>query len=485
MINLQPTGIWQNFAKLTQIPRPSGKKEQISQYLIEYGRSLGLETLTDSIGNVLIRKPASAGYENHPGVILQGHMDMVPQKNSDKVFDFSKDPIDAYVEDNKEWVTANGTTLGADNGIGVATALAILADKNIVHPPLEAFFTVDEETGMYGAFALQGGFLQGKTLLNLDSETEGELYTGCAGGLDGTATFRYLPVPTEEGDIAFRVRVTGCKGGHSGCDIHLQRANACKLLFRFLKDAVANYEARVAKVEGGSLRNAIPREAEAIITVPKDAYDDIINLVDDYETLFVSEFDGIEDTISFKAEQVDCPKVEMPEDVQDFLIHAITICPHGVYRMMSEMPDIVETSNNLAMIEFSEEGEEQVIKVSCLTRSAVESRKKELSEIIHSAFAIAGADVEFSGDYPGWKPNINSPILHKMQSIYKREFGTDARIVIIHAGLECGIIGRNYPGMDMISFGPTIEHPHSPDERVNIASVQKFYDLLLATLKEL
>lgn len=485
MKNLQPSGVWQNFAKITQIPRPSGKKEQISQFLVDYGKSLGLETMTDAIGNVLIRKPASAGYENHPGVILQAHMDMVPQKNSDKVFDFEKDSIEAYVEDNGEWVTANGTTLGADNGIGVATALAILADKSVVHPPLEAFFTVDEETGMYGAFALEGGWLQGKVLLNLDSETEGELYTGCAGGVDTEATFRYVPVPVEEGDIAIKVRLSGCKGGHSGCDIHLQRANANKLLFRFLKDAVANYEARLAYVEGGSLRNSIPREAEAIITIPAEGYDDVMNLVDDYETLFVTEYQGIEDAISLTAEQVECPKTEMPEEVQDFLIHAITVCPHGVYRMMSEMPDIVETSNNLAMIQMKQQGEEEVVSVFCLTRSAVESRKNELREMIQSAFSMAGADVEFSGDYPGWKPNLSSRILNTMKNIYRQEFAADPRIVIIHAGLECGIIGRNYPGMDMISFGPTIEHPHSPDERVNIATVQKFYHFVLATLKAL
>ena len=485
MKNLQPSGVWQNFAKITQIPRPSGKKEQISQFLVDYGKSLGLETMTDAIGNVLIRKPASPGYENHPGVILQGHMDMVPQKNSDKVFDFEKDPIEAYVEDNGEWVTANGTTLGADNGIGVATAMAILADKNVVHPPLEAFFTVDEETGMYGAFALEGGWLQGKVLLNLDSETEGELYTGCAGGVDTTATFRYVPVPVEEGDIALKVRISGCKGGHSGCDIHLQRANANKLLFRFLKDAVANYEARLAYVEGGSLRNAIPREAEAVITIPAEGYDDMMNLVDDYETLFVTEYQGVEDNIHLSAEEIECPKTEMPEEVQDFLIHAITVCPHGVYRMMPEMPDIVETSNNLAMIKTEKQGEEEVVSVFCLTRSAVESRKNELREMIQSAFSMAGADVEFSGDYPGWKPNLGSRILGTMKNIYRQEFAADPRIVIIHAGLECGIIGRNYPGMDMISFGPTIEHPHSPDERVNIATVQKFYHLVLATLKAL
>lgn len=481
MKNLQPKSLWENFYSLTQIPRPSGKKEEISAFLANYGRSLGLETIVDEIGNVIIRKPASAGYENHPGVILQGHMDMVPQKNSDKVFDFEKDPIEAYVEDNGEWVTANGTTLGADNGIGVATAMAILADKNVVHPPLEAFFTVDEETGMYGAFALKGGLLQGKTLLNLDSESEGELYMGCAGGVDTTARFDFEPVETEEGDVALRVSIKGCKGGHSGCDINLQRANAIKLLFRFLKDAVANYEARLAYVEGGSLRNAIPREASAIITIPADGLDEMKQLVADYEDLFIREFDGVEDNISFTAEDVECPKTELPEDTQDFLIHAITLCPHGVYRMIPEMPDIVETSNNLAMIGM----ENNQITVMCLTRSSVESRKEELRQIIQSAFALAGAETEFTGSYPGWKPNLHSHILEVMKGVYQKEFGNTPRIITIHAGLECGIIGRNYPGMDMISFGPTIEHPHSPDERVNIATVQKFYHFLLATLKQL
>lgn len=481
MKNLQPKSLWKNFYSLTQIPRPSGKKEEISAFLANYGRSLGLETIVDEIGNVIIRKPASAGYENHPGVILQGHMDMVPQKNSDKVFDFEKDPIEAYVEDNGEWVTANGTTLGADNGIGVATAMAILADKNVVHPPLEAFFTVDEETGMYGAFALKGGLLQGKTLLNLDSESEGELYMGCAGGVDTTARFDFEPVETEEGDVALRVSIKGCKGGHSGCDINLQRANAIKLLFRFLKDAVANYEARLAYVEGGSLRNAIPREASAVITIPADGLDEMKQLVADYEDLFIREFDGVEDNISFTAEDVECPKTELPEDTQDFLIHAITLCPHGVYRMIPEMPDIVETSNNLAMIGM----DNNQITVMCLTRSSVESRKEELRQIIQSAFALAGAETEFTGSYPGWKPNLHSHILEVMKDVYRKEFGNTPRIITIHAGLECGIIGRNYPGMDMISFGPTIEHPHSPDERVNIATVQKFYHFLLATLKEL
>lgn len=481
MRNLEPKALWENFYSLTQIPRPSGKKKEVSDFLANYGRSLGLETIQDGIGNVLIRKPASPGYENHPGVILQGHMDMVPQVDNGFPHDFDKDPIRAYVEDNKEWVTADHTTLGADNGIGVATAMAILADKNVVHPPLEAFFTVDEETGMYGANYLEGGFLKGQVLLNLDSETEGELYIGCAGGVDTTAQFPFEPVEVEEGDIALKLVVTGLKGGHSGCDIHLQRANAVKLLFRFLKDAVANYEARLVSVEGGNLRNAIPSHAEAVVTIPADGKEEFMQLVDEWEDLFIKEYDGVEDNLHFTAEDTACPKMEMPEDVQDFLIHAITVCPHGVYRMIPEMPDIVETSNNLSAISM----EGNMVKVLCLTRSSVESRKEELRQMIQSAFVVAGAEVEFSGAYPGWKPNVKSRILNIMQDIYKREFGNTPRVVTIHAGLECGIIGRNYPGMDMISFGPTIEHPHSTGERVNIATVQKYYHFVLATLKEL
>ena len=481
MKNLEPKGLWESFYSLTQIPRPSGKRKEIADFLVNYGKSLGLETLQDEIGNVLIRKPASPGMENHSGVILQGHMDMVPQKNSDKEFDFEKDAIQAYVEENGEWVTADGTTLGADNGIGVATAMAILADKDAVHPPLEAFFTIDEETGMYGANDLKSGWLQGKYLLNLDSETEGELYVGCAGGIDVNATFTYNEVETEKGDIALRVELKGCKGGHSGCDIHLQRANAIKLLFRFLKDAVANYEARLAYVEGGSLRNAIPREAAAVITIPADSYQDVQDLVDRYEDLWLSEYDGVDGDIRFTAKEIECPKKEMPEDVQDYLIHAITLCPHGVYRVIPEARDIVETSNNLAMISM----EEGKVTVCCLTRSSVESRKEELASIIQSAFSLAGAEVEFSGAYPGWKPNLKSSLLATMKQTYIKEFGNEPRIVIIHAGLECGIIGSKYEGMEMISFGPTIEHPHSPDERVNIATVQKFYRYVLAALKAL
>lgn len=480
--DLQPAEVWKHFHSLTQIPRPSGVKKQVSDFLADYGRSLGLETIQEEIGNVIIRKPASKGYENKPGVILQAHMDMVPQKNSDKIFDFEKDPIQAYVDG--EWVRADGTTLGADDGIGVAAAMAILADNTLQHPALEAFFTVDEETGMYGANALQGGVLKGSTLLNLDCETEGELYIGCAGGVDTTATFHYSPVPVPEGDVALRVTLRGLHGGHSGCDIHLQRANAIKLLFEFIKEAVSEYEARLACVEAGTLRNAIPREAFAVLTVPAAGKQELLELADFYEDLFIKEYDGIEDNIHLTVEDADVKALKglLPEDTQDFLIHAITICPHGVYRMSTDMPGIVETSNNLAMISM----DEQQIKVMCLSRSNIESRKEEFMEILDSCFRLAGADIEFSGSYNGWKPNPNSRILDTMQEVYKQTFpGKEPKVMVIHAGLECGIISTNYPGLDMISFGPTIVHPHSPSEAVNIKTVEQFYQFLVATLKAL
>lgn len=480
ILTLSPKAVWKHFYSLTQIPRPSGKREEISNFLYEYGQSLGLETLRDEIGNVIIRKPATAGYEGHAGVVLQAHMDMVPQKNSDKAFDFEKDPIETIVQDG--WVYANGTTLGADDGIGVAAAMAVLEDTTLEHPALEALFTIDEETGMYGAEALQPGVLKGSTLLNLDCEVEGELYIGCAGGIDTVATFNYEGVEVPKGDVALQITLKGLHGGHSGCDIHLQRANAIKLLFEFLKEAVSEYEARIACVQAGTLRNSIPREAFALITVPKAGKDELLELVDFYEDLFIKEYDGVEDGITLTAVDAELPKQLLPEDTQDFLIHAMTICPHGVYRMIPEIPDVVETSNNLAMITM----DDKKIEVCCLTRSSVESRKDELVEVLDSTFRLAGASsVVFSGAYPGWQPNVKSHVKDVMGEIYKEIFGSTPRIMIIHAGLECAILGGNYPGMDMISFGPTIEHPHSPEERVNIETVDKFYRFLVETLKKL
>lgn len=480
MLNQSPKAVWANFAKLNAIPRPSGHVEEVVKMVADFGRSLGLETIVEPIGNVIIRKPATPGYENHPGVILQGHLDMVPQAD-DRSFDFTTQPITTHIEG--DWVYANRTTLGADNGIGVATAMAILADDTLRHPALEAFFTVDEETGMFGAEALEAGVLQGRTLLNLDCEAEGELYIGCAGGVDCEATFDYTPVETEQGDIALEIELKGLKGGHSGCDIHLQRANANKLMAQVLRDLVQNFEARLAYIEGGNMRNAIPRDARAIVTIPAESREEVESAICDWEDDFIRLYDGVEDAaaITLTARVVDTPATELPEDVQDFLIHALTVCPSGVHRVIPEMPEVVETSNNLAIVETHP----TCVKVYCLTRSSVEARKQELQEIIESTFMMAGATVQFSGAYPGWKPNVKSPVLTLMQDVYRRLYGATPKVTTIHAGLECGIIGRNYPGLDMISFGPTIEHPHSPDERVSISSVQRFYDLTIATLAAL
>ena len=473
---LQPTALWQHFYSLTRIPRPSGKKELIGKFLEDFGRSLGLETIKDEIGNILVRKPATKGMEDRKAVVLQAHMDMVPQKNSGIQHNFETDPILAYVEG--EWVTAKDTTLGADNGIGVAAAMAILESRDIPHPDIEMFITVDEETGMHGAFGLQPDFLRGEILINMDSEDEGELYVGCAGGIDANIEYSYKEVAVPDGDVALKISLTGLKGGHSGVDIHLQRANANKLMFRLLKEAVSEYEARLASIDGGSLRNAIPREAFAVVTVPKDGKEDMKELVANFETLFKEEYEGVEDNIRLNAEITDIPSGLIPEEIQDDLINGVTACPNGVFRVIPELPSVVETSNNLAIVK----SDGKKIECKCLIRSSVESRKQELASMVVSTFALAGARVELGGDYPGWKPNLQSPILKEMTKVYEDKYGKTPKIMIIHAGLECGILGINYPAMDMISFGPTIRYPHSPDEKVHIESVQRFWDYLVATL---
>jgi dipeptidase D len=473
---LEPNALWQDFYSLTQVPRPSGKKEQIGAFLENFGKSLGLETLRDEIGNVLVRKPATSGMENRKTVVLQAHMDMVPQKNSHVAHNFETDPIQAYVDG--DWVTAKDTTLGGDDGIGVAAAMAVLQSKDIPHPAIEMFITVDEETGMYGANALKGNVLKGDILINMDSEEEGELYVGCAGGLDTNVEFGYQEEEVPEGDVALKVSLTGLKGGHSGVDINLQRANANKLMFRFLKEAVAEYEARLAGIDCGNLRNAIPREGIAVITVPEEGVDDIVDFVKECETLFNEEYKGIEENITLTIDQIDLPSGLMPEEVQDDLINGVTGCFNGVYRFIHEMPDVVETSNNLSIIKSNG----SKVEVKTLIRSSVESRKEELASQIQSVFALAGAKVEFAGGYPGWNPNLESPILKEMTKVYENKFGKTPKIMTIHAGLECGILGTNYPVMDMISFGPTIKYPHSPAEKVCIKSVQKFWDFLVATL---
>lgn len=470
---LQPEAVWRHFSAICKIPRPSGHLEKITQYILDFGKNLGLETVLDKAGNVLIRKPATSGMENRKPVVLQGHMDMVPQKNADKVHNFETDPITSYIDG--EWVTANGTTLGADNGIGISSILAILESETLKHGPLEALFTYDEETGMYGALGLQPDLLQAEILLNTDSEQEGELYMSCAGGIDLTASFRYKDEPyIPENEIALKIIVSGLKGGHSGVDIHLGRANANKLLFRFLKHAVQEYDARLAWVSGGNLRNAIPREAEAVVTIPAEYKSDFLDEVADFEALYIHEYGLIEDDLTLTAEEIGLPDFLIPEPIQDDLINAVVGCRNGVARIIPGVPEVVETSSNLAIVRSSEGS----IEVLILIRSSSESMKQALVSSLESVFLLAGAKVETSGDYPGWEPNLNSPVLKVAKDVHKKVLGFDPEVKIMHAGLECGIIGAAYPNLDMISFGPTIKFPHSPDERVNIASVEHFWNFL-------
>ncbi len=474
--DLQPKGLWTNFHKLCQVPHPSHHLDAITKVLVDFGKNLGLETIVDKAGNVIIRKPATPGMEHCQPVVLQAHMDMVPQKNNDKVHNFETDPIETIIDG--DWVRANGTTLGADNGIGVAAGMAVLESTELKHGPLELFITADEETGMYGAFGMEPGTLKGKILLNMDSEDFGELYVGCAGGVDANISWQYQGAPLPADDIAMRIDITGLKGGHSGLEINTGRANANKLLFRILKDAVAQYEARLAWVEGGNMRNAIPREASAIITVPADTQVEIEKLVEEYRDLFNEEYKITENPIKVVCSVVEAPEMIIPEEIQDDLINAITACPNGIFRMIPAIPDTVETSMNLSIITANAES----IEVKCLLRSSVDSKKEELASMVESVFTLAGAKVEFTGSYSGWNPDLNSTILHVMSEAFEKQFGKKAEVKVIHAGLECGILGAIEPGLDMISFGPTIRHPHSPDEKVHIPSVAQFWDFLTATL---
>ena len=475
--NLSPQHVWGYFHDLTQIPRPTGHMDAVTRYILAFGKESGLETLQDKTGNIVIRKPATPGMEHCKTVIIQGHLDMVPQKNAATVHNFETDPIDAYIDG--DWVTARDTTLGADNGIGVALALAVLSDNTLKHGPVEALFTVDEEVGMDGAFGLKPGFLKGEILINADSEEEGELFVGCAGGADLNISFQFKEdIAIPEGDVAVKLSLTGLKGGHSGVDIHLGRANANKLMFRFLKEAVRDYGARLSSIDGGSLRNAIPREAVAIITIPGDNVEALWELVADYQDMFRTEYQGIEESVLFVAEPAELPASLIPEEIQDDLINAIEGCQNGVISMLADFPGTVETSTNLASVKKSD----QLIEIKILTRSSSESRKEHICSSLESVFALAGAKVEYGSSYGGWQPNIKSEILGVMQRVYEQKFGRTPNVKVMHAGLECGIIQTVYPDMDMISFGPDLQYPHSPDERVSISSVQKVWTFLTETL---
>ncbi|MCL2562339.1 MAG: aminoacyl-histidine dipeptidase [Rikenellaceae bacterium] len=476
--SLAPEIVWKHFAEICAIPHPSGHEEEIRKYIINFAKQHGLEYIVDEADNIIVRKPATPGMEDRMGIVLQAHLDMVPQKNGDKVFDFEKDPIETYIDG--EWVTANGTTLGADNGIGAAAALAVLEAKDIKHGPIEVLLTATEETGMVGAFGLRGGELRGDIMLNTDSETEGELYVGCAGGLDANVTFEYKEDKTDfAGRTALAIEVKGLRGGHSGMEIILQRANANKLLFRFLLSAWERYDMQLASVDGGGLRNAIPREGKVVVYVPTSDAARFRSDLAAFEKTVITEFDGIEDSISIKAVDAQRGASVIDRDTAKRLTKAVCGCPNGVITMSIAMHGLVQTSSNLARV-VSENGE---IKLQALLRSSVNSEKEYLAECISSVFELAGAKVVLAGGYDGWKPNMNSPILKAMQEVYKVKFGKTPEIMAIHAGLECGIIGGKYPKLDMISFGPTIRYPHSPDEKVEIASVAKFWDFMKATLE--
>ena len=407
---LSPVEVWAHFHELTQIPRPSKKEAKASEFIASFGRKLGLETIVDEVGNVIIRKPAVPGMENKTGVILQSHLDMVPQKNNDKAHDFEKDPITAYIDG--EWVTADGTTLGADNGMGVAATMAVLESKTLKHGPVEALFTIDEETGMTGAQELKPELLKGKILINLDSEDEGELYVGCAGGLDGSFTFAYKEEKTPENSAAYKISLTGLKGGHSGMDIVLGRGNANKIIFRFLKE-IERLDARLASIVGGSVRNAIPREAFVTITIPESKVNELVKCVENFEKTVKAELERTEPDMKLRAEKTELPVVVMDLGTQGRLIDAVYACPNGVMRMSDTMPGLVETSTNLAIIK-NEEGK---IMISCLMRSSVDTAKDDLAQMTEAVFTLAGAECKFTGGYPGWKPNPDSAILTKMKDV--------------------------------------------------------------------
>lgn len=475
--DLNPKSVWSYFYDLTQIPRPTGQVKEVCAYVERVGKELGLETLTDEVGNVLIRKPATPGMEDRKIVTLQSHLDMVPQKNSHVAHDFSKDPIQPWIDG--DWVKAKETTLGADNGIGAAMALAVMADKSLVHGPLEALFTIDEEVGMVGAFGLKPGFSKGDILLNLDSEEEGELFIGCAGGVDINVSLGYKDEePAPEGDVAVLLKLSGLKGGHSGVDIHLGRGNANKMMFRFLKKAVEELSVCIAWAEGGSLRNAIPREATALITVQKENASALWEMVSDFEDLYNKEYAGIEEGIKFVAEEHEMPKTIVPDVISNNVIHAIEACQNGVITYLSDFPGTVEASSSLAFVKLRD----GALEVKFLTRSSSETRKYMVASSIESAFALIGAKVDFDAPYNGWQPNAHSYILEVMCDTYEKLYKVRPAVKVMHAGLECGIIQGVMPDMEMISFGPTIAHPHSPDEKVNIPTVAKTWDLLVAVL---
>ncbi len=471
---LEPKILWNNFEDLNAVPRPSKKEERIIKFVKEFGEHLKLDTYVDKIGNVIIRKPATPGMEDKKIIILQSHIDMVHQKNSDTDFDFDTQGIQSYID--SDWVKAKGTTLGADNGIGAAAIMSVLASNDIEHPELEALFTVDEETGMTGAFNLEKGILKGKILLNLDTEDHDEFSIGCAGGMDTNTKYEYATtVPSEEAK-AYKISIRGLKGGHSGMDIHLERGNANKIMNRLIADA-SQYGLHVSEINGGSLRNAIPRESFAVITIEDDAYLTVFN---DRVNAIKNELAIADDQLEIIIEETETPGEVMTMGDVEKMTNAITAAHNGVYRMSMAIPDLVEASSSLARV-IVQNG---FFQTQSLQRSSVDSSKFDVAYTVAAPFKLMGATVKHGGEYPGWAPNPKSEILDLMVKKYTNSFNESPKVAACHAGLECGILGERYPGVDMISFGPTIKNPHSPDEKVNIPSVKKFWGFLLDILKD-
>ncbi len=477
--SLKPVEVWTNFADLNAVPRPSKKEERVIEFMIGFGERLGLETLKDDVGNVIIRKPASEGMGDRKTVVLQSHLDMVHQKNRETVFDFEEQGIEMFVDEG--WVRANGTTLGADNGLGVAAIMALLESDTIEHPALEALFTIDEETGMTGAKGLKGGILQGSILLNLDTEDDDEIDIGCAGGIDISASRPYSQVSVDPGSKAFKIALKGLQGGHSGMDIHRGFGNANKLMNRVLYELNEAIGIDIASLDGGGLRNAIPRESTAIVLIPAEAEDSLQQLLDTLTSVIRSELSVTEPDLAIEMSTVEVPGQMMEAGDKDTLLRTVYGIHNGVYAMSASIPDLVETSNNLARV-VAINGE---LQIYCLTRSSVDTAKSDLANSLKSTLELGGFSVKLSGEYPGWKPNPDSEILEVLKSRYSELFGEEPRVVACHAGLECGILGQHYPGMDMISFGPTIKGAHSPDERAEVISVQKFWKFLLDILRHI
>ena len=477
--NLQPSCIWRNFDALTKVPRPSGHLEKVQQFLLDFAKRVGVEAFIDEGNNIVMKKPATPGMERRKVVLMQAHMDMVPQKSPESNHNFETDPIETYI-DGEGWVRAKGTTLGADNGLGVAAIMAVMEATNLQHGPVEGLITADEETGMFGANDLPKGELNGDIMLNLDSEMWGKFVIGSAGGVDVDTTLDYKEVETDPEDAALKVTLKGLRGGHSGLEIHEGRANANKLMVRFVREAIETCEARLVSWNGGNMRNAIPFKAEVVLTMPKENVEAVKALVDDWKADFEDEYKYIEENIEFFAEKVETPKTEVPVEIQDNLIDAIYACHNGVVRMIPAYPDVVETSSNLAIIKI--ENGEAAFKI--LVRSSREDMKDYAVKTLESCFNMAGMKVETSGSYGGWDPNPNSEILNMLKRIYKEQNGKEAIVQVDHAGLECSVILEKYPNMDVVSLGPTLLSPHTTNERCQISTVEPFWKLLKQVLIE-